>query len=274
MYIPIADDVGYAFQGAAGMLLKRAEEEVVQPFILTHTQWVTVYWIEATIMTFLFSWNLYIARSIIFPFKLCAVACHEGCHALVGTLTGAKVESIILDPNQGGSTRMIGGWPFASLPAGYIGSTLIGSALIFAGFDQKASKIAAIPLLAHLTIVSIWARKSRFTLLNVTFIMGFILALYIIEHGAFLRFLLLVIGCMNVMYSVWDQLDDLVFHKINESDVCAFWREYPWIPAQVWGAIWTTFSCCGLTAAILGGITLFKDDFAAQYFNAQSFLPT
>lgn len=46
------------------------------------------------------------------------------------------------------------------------------------------------------------------------------------------------------------------------------------LPAQVWGAIWTTVSCLGLTAAILGGIVNFKDDFAAQYFNAQTFLPT
>ncbi|GAA6021449.1 hypothetical protein JCM10207_004739 [Rhodosporidiobolus poonsookiae] len=274
MYLPVADDFGYALQSAAGLLIKRAEEAEVEPFTLTHTQWVTVYWIEGCIMVLLLAWNLYIARSIIFPFKLCAVACHEGCHALMGTVTGAKVESIILDPNQGGSTRMIGGWPFLSLPAGYIGSTLIGSALIFAGFDQKASKIAAIPLLVHLTIVSLWARKSRFTLLNVTFIMGGILALYIIQHGAFLRFLLLLIGIMNVMYSVWDQLDDLVFHKINESDVCAFWRLYPFLPAQVHGAIWTLVSCSGLTAAILGGIVVFKQDFAEQYIESQGFLPT
>ncbi|BGP16070.1 hypothetical protein JCM10213v2_004064 [Rhodosporidiobolus nylandii] len=260
MYLPVADDLGYAFQHAAGMLMKRADEAETEPFTLTHTQWITIYWIEGVVMILLFAWNLFLARSIIFPFK-----------------SSAKVESIMLDPNQGGSTRMIGGFPFLSLPAGYIGSTLIGSGLIFASFDQKASKIAAIPLLAHLSIVSIWARKSRFTLLNVTFTMGAILALYIIQHGAFLRFLLAVIGCMNVMvrpYSVWDQLDDLVFHKINESDVCAFWRLYPWIPAQVWGAIWTTISCCGLTAGILGGIVLFKDDFAAQYYNAQTSLPT
>ncbi|GJN89337.1 hypothetical protein Rhopal_002317-T1 [Rhodotorula paludigena] len=246
MYLPVADHVGYAFEHAVRYLVKRADEaqDEPEPFELTHTQWVTIYWVEACVIVLLFSWNLYIARSIIFPFKLCAVACHEGCHGIAGTLTGAKVESLILDPNQGGSTRMVGGWAFVSLPAGYIGSTLIGAALIFAGFDQKASKIAAIPLFVHLSIVCFWARTSRFTLLNVTFIQGLILILYIVQHGAFLRFLLLLIGCMNGL------------------------------PAQVWGAIWTTVSCFGLTAAILGGIVNFKDDFAAQYFNAQTFLPT
>lgn len=46
-------------------------------------------------------------------------------------------------------------------------------------------------------------------------------------------------------YSVWDQLDDLVFHKVNVSDVYTFQQEYPWFPAQVWGAVWTTISCAG-----------------------------
>lgn len=129
-----------------------------------------------------------------FPLKLTAVSVHEGwrvvprllpspgtddgcecSHGIAGTLTGAKVESLILDPNQGGSTRMVGGWAFVSLPAGCafdstrlsrrragsggsltgttlsdprtdIGSTVIGAALIFAGFDQKASKIACVAL--------------------------------------------------------------------------------------------------------------------------------
>ncbi|BGP48084.1 hypothetical protein JCM10450v2_003956 [Rhodotorula kratochvilovae] len=261
MFIPVADHVGYAFEHAANYLVKRADESgEVEPFELTHTQWVTVYWVEICVIVLLFSWNLYFARSLIFPFKLCAVACHEGCHGIAGTLTGAKVESLILDPNQGGSTRMVGGWAFVSLPAGYIGSTVIGSALIFAGFDQKASKIAAIPLFVHLSIVAFWARTSRFTLLNVTFIQGLILILYIVQHAAFLRFLLLLIG-------VWDQLDDvspaILFHKINESDVCAFQRMYPWLPAQVW-----------VTAGILGGIVCFKGDFAAQYFSSQTFIPT
>lgn len=66
----------------------------------------------------LIGWNLKVLRTILFPAKLLTVAFHESCHAITATLTGGKVESIILDPNQGGSTRMIGGWAFASLPAG------------------------------------------------------------------------------------------------------------------------------------------------------------
>ncbi|GAA5989646.1 hypothetical protein JCM10908_000570 [Rhodotorula pacifica] len=273
MYIPVADEFGQAVEFAANALVKRAAEGEVEPFTISHTQWVTIYWIEGIVMVYMLCWNLYIARSILFPFKLCAVACHEGCHALLGLLTGAKIYSIILDPNQGGSTRMEGGWAFASLPAGYIGSTLIGAALIFASFDLKASKIAAIPLVVHLVFVAFFARKSRFTILFVSMPIGLVLVLYIVAHSIFLRFLLAALGVMNVMYSVWDQFDDLVFHKINASDVCAFQQEYPWLPAQVWGAIWTSISCAGLFAGVLGGVVLFKKDFTEQYAEALSFIP-
>ncbi|GAA5907811.1 M50 family metallopeptidase [Sporobolomyces salmoneus] len=247
--------------------------EELDHFELSHAQWIKVYYVQATVICYLLGWNLWLARSILFPLKLCAVAYHEMMHALVGTLTGGKVRSVILDPNQGGATTTEGGWPFLSLPAGYIGSTTIGSLLIFASFDQKASKIAAVPAFLLLCLVSYWARKSRFTLINIGAMAGLLVIFFFISHSVFLPFLLINIGVMNVMYSVFDQIDDLVLHKINASDVCAFQELYPWLPAQVWGAVWTTFSLTGLTLSVLGGIAFFKDNFSDQSVSAATFLP-
>lgn len=55
---------------------------------------------------------------------------HELCHAIAGVLTCARIESIQLDPDEGGATRMRGGVPWITLPAGYLGSSFIGAALI------------------------------------------------------------------------------------------------------------------------------------------------
>ena len=66
-------------------------------------------------------------RWLIYPFKLLTVGFHEFSHAIAGKLTGAKIESIRLDPHEGGETRMRGGWSFLTLPAGYLGSSLSGS---------------------------------------------------------------------------------------------------------------------------------------------------
>ncbi|GAA5944921.1 M50 family metallopeptidase [Sporobolomyces koalae] len=281
MLIPPQDLYPLMIESIATQLAKRnstagpstiSASDQLDHFELSHAQWIKVYYIEATVMVYLLGWNLWIARSLLFPLKLCAVAYHEMCHALVGTLTGGRVRSVILDPNQGGATTTEGGWPFLSLPAGYIGSTTIGAALIFASFDLKASKIAAIPAFLLLCLVSWWARKSRFTLININFMSGLLVIAFFVSHSAFLPFLLIQIGVMNVMYSVFDQIDDLVLHKINASDVCAFQEQYPWFPAQMWGAIWTAFSLTGLTLAIVGGIVFFKGNFTDQVEQSKSFL--
>lgn len=54
-------------------------------------------------------WNVPYLKLIIYPFKLNTVGLHEFGHAFIGVLTGAKIESIILEPNEGGATKMRGG---------------------------------------------------------------------------------------------------------------------------------------------------------------------
>ena len=88
---------------------------------------------------------------ILQPIKYLTVLYHEICHALVGAATGGKVTLILVDWNEGGATFFASkkehkGQPShtLTLPAGYVGSCLIGCAFVFAGFDVVASKIAAI----------------------------------------------------------------------------------------------------------------------------------
>jgi hypothetical protein len=58
--------------------------------------------------------------------------------------TGARILSIEVEPDEGGLTRMKGGAACWTLPAGYLGSSFIGSLLVFAGFDTVASKSLAL----------------------------------------------------------------------------------------------------------------------------------
>ena len=53
-----------------------------------------------------------------------------------------------------------------------IGATAIGAALIFAGFDQKASKIAFIPVALYILEIAWWARKDKFVLTHLTANLG------------------------------------------------------------------------------------------------------
>jgi hypothetical protein len=55
---------------------------------------------------------------------------------------------------------MSGGVPWITLPAGYLGSSFIGAALIACGFDTVASKIACLVLAFFFLICLWWARRN------------------------------------------------------------------------------------------------------------------
>ncbi|KAI8451957.1 peptidase M50B-like-domain-containing protein [Phakopsora pachyrhizi] len=223
------------------------------------TQRVTLYVLAGYIAFIFLAWNLWGLRHLIYPFKLLTVAFHEFSHAAVGCCTGAKIESITLDPNEGGLTKMRGGIAACTLPAGYLGSSLIGALLIFAGFDIVASKVASI-ILAVMLLVTLWWARNWLTRVVVFCAIGLMVAFWFIDHGNPLRFYVLFNGVMSCLYSVWDIIDDLIFRKINESDASQFAKLCPLIPSRVWGIIWLLISIVFMVGGILAGIAAFKDD--------------
>jgi hypothetical protein len=55
---------------------------------------------------------------------------------------------------------MSGGIAWLTLPAGYLGSGLIGAALIACGFDTNASKVASLVLAVFFIFTLWWARRN------------------------------------------------------------------------------------------------------------------
>jgi hypothetical protein len=58
-----------------------------------------------------------------------------------------------------GATRMSGGVPLITLPAGYLGSSFLGACMITCGFNTNASKIATLVLAVIFVLALFWARK-------------------------------------------------------------------------------------------------------------------
>lgn len=56
-------------------------------------------------------------------------------------LTGGRILSVCIDPNDGGATRVEGGHAPSILAAGYTGSTIIGAVFVLASFDTLVAKI-------------------------------------------------------------------------------------------------------------------------------------
>jgi hypothetical protein len=139
------------------------------------------------------------------------IAFHEFGHAITSVLTGGRVKSISLDPHEGGVTKMHGGIDALTLPAGYLGSSIIGALLIFCGFDIVASKIASIVLGVCFLLTLWWARRDWLTIGTVLAAVGLLVACWFIKHAEALKYVVLFIGVMSALYSVWDIVSVLDF---------------------------------------------------------------
>ena len=168
------------------------------------TQKTTLGVIVAYVVIIALLWNLPYVRWSLWPFKMLVIAFHEFGHAITACCTGGKVESISLDPREGGVTHMRGGISAITLPAGYLGSSLIGALLIFCGFNITASKVASIALGVCFLLTLWWARKDWLTIVTILLSVGLLVACWFIKHAEPLRYVVLFIGVMSALYSVWD----------------------------------------------------------------------
>ncbi|KAG9011170.1 hypothetical protein FRB94_009096 [Tulasnella sp. JGI-2019a] len=199
-------------------------------------------------------WVAPVLNWIIYPFKLLTVGFHEMSHALAGVLTGARIKSIELDPDEGGATRM----------SGYLGSSFIGACLIACGFDTTASKIACIILAVFFIFTLWWARKNWLTWALVAGLGVLIILSWFIADSVALRYVILFVGVMSCMYSIWDIIDDTIDRKINESDASKFAEVCGCCGSQVWGVFWLIISFLFFILGILVGVMAFKESAAQQ----------
>ncbi|KAK9802348.1 putative Peptidase M50B-like-domain-containing protein [Seiridium cardinale] len=241
--------------------------------VSSDAQKVTLGIIAVYVVVIAILWNLPYVRWSLWPFKMLVIAFHEFGHAITAVCTGGRVKSISLDPREGGVTHMVGGKSAITLPAGYLGSSLIGALLIFCGFDIVASKVASIVLGVCFLLTLWWGKRDWLTVLTVLLAVGLIVACWFIVHAEPLRFVVLFIGVMSSLYSVWDICDDLILRKVNSSDASVFAQRYGG-SSQCWGIMWSIISVLFMVAGIIAGIAAFPESFAQQEKDSENFLPT
>ncbi|XP_021643923.1 uncharacterized protein LOC110637868 isoform X2 [Hevea brasiliensis] len=165
------------------------------------------------------------------PFKLITVFLHEASHAIACKLTCGQVEGIQVHANEGGVTQTRGGVYWLILPAGYLGSSFWGMALILASTNLTTARIAAgcfaVALLVVLFIAKNWTLRG------------------------------LCIGVMNSLFSVYDIYDDLISRRVHSSDAEKFAELCPCPCNGVgWGVIWGMISFIFLSGSIYLGLVI------------------
>jgi len=93
---------------------------------------------------------------LIKPFRVFVVMLHEVCHAAAALLTNGEVVEMRTAWDESGHTLTRGGiFPLIS-SAGYLGSSLLGSLLIYAGCAPQAQRLALLLIGAATMGMTMW----------------------------------------------------------------------------------------------------------------------
>ncbi|XP_030535196.1 uncharacterized protein LOC115744227 isoform X1 [Rhodamnia argentea] len=203
------------------------------------------------------TWQLW--RTILLkPFKLITVFLHEASHAIACKLTCGHVEGIQVNADEGGSTQTRGGIYWFILPAGYLGSSFWGMLFILASTNLLTARIAAGCLLVALVIVLFVAKNWTLRGLCIGF-MVFLGVVWLLQETTkvrTLRYVIMFIGVMNSLFSVYDIYDDLISRRVHTSDAEKFAEVCPCCNGAGWGVIWGLISLLFLSGAMYLGLVI------------------
>jgi Peptidase M50B-like len=158
--------------------------------------------------------------------------------------------------DESGLTRFSGGWYCAIVPAGYIGSSLAGCILLFAGFGKKSSRYLAIAINIILVLTLFWAGSLATIIISVVLVAAMTFSVWY-QEGVYTQYLIIFMGTIASIVSVLNILSSTVFHTIDGSDAVAFAKHCSFlVPSFVYGLLWA-FSSLTLIAASVGAALIF-----------------
>lgn len=178
---------------------------------------------------------------VVVPLKILVVFLHELSQAMAAWLTGGAVEQISLSPQQGGFAITRGGNLFAILSAGYLGSLVLGAALLLIALRSEMDRTVTALLGAVMLLVTVLYVRDVFAA-------GFCI-LAGLSLLAMARFLghrandmaLRVIGLSSLIYVPYDIFDDTIARSTQRSDAYMMAEVFSGT-AMIWGGIWLLIS--------------------------------
>ncbi len=171
------------------------------------------------------------------PLEILVVFFHESAHALMTVLTGGKVVAMQVTVERGGEVLSAGGNRFLTLSAGYLGSLLIGAALLVAGMRSRHDRIILSVVAIFMALATVLFMRNLFGL---AYGLGMAVALFAIARWLpeiASDYALRLIGVMSLLYVPRDIFSDTIERSHLRSDARMLAEEFgggTWL----WGGIW------------------------------------
>jgi hypothetical protein len=186
---------------------------------------------------------------VVYPLKIFVVLLHEMSHALAIWATGGQVESITLNPMQGGVTYGRGGIPLITLSAGYLGSLALGALLVVGAQTKRIPSRVLTGLVGGvvLALTLLFIRNG----FGIAFGLLFGAALVVGSRKLNVMWnqgILVVLGLTSVLYAILDIKSDILDRPELRSDA-AMLAEMTGVQTELWGLLWIGTAC--VAAALL-----------------------
>lgn len=192
-------------------------------------------------------WALPWLRPLGLPLEYLNTIFHELCHAFATVLTGGGVAVIFVFADGSGVTETYGGIGPVISTAGYVGTALIGSALVAGSrtidMAKQSITFAGIILTAG---CGIWLRGEFIGLLAGLFwILLFFLAIRA-EVGEWIRWVGQFLGLQLALSSVKAFSPLFTAVHMGEHNDALNMQEYTGIPGMFWASLWMLISLAGI----------------------------
>jgi len=175
------------------------------------------------------------------PLEILVVFFHEASHALMTLVTGGEVVRMEVTIERGGSVLSAGGNRFLILSAGYLGSLLIGAALLVVSMRTRHDRMVLAMVAVAMAVATLLYMRNVFGL-----IYGFAGAIALFAIARWLPaiasdYALRLIGVMSLLYVPRDIFSDTIARSQLRSDAFMLADEFggtTWF----WGGLWLAIS--------------------------------
>jgi len=186
---------------------------------------------------------------VVLPLKILVVFFHEFAHGAAAVLTGGEVLELSVSAQQGGYAVTRGGSRFWILSAGYLGSLLIGLALLLAALRTRADRALLGGLGAVMILCcALYIRESFALVFCAASGAAMIMAAWALPRAA-CDLVLRVIGLTSLLYAPYDIFDDTIRRASLRSDARMLAEEVGGT-TLMWGGLWLAVSALAILAAL------------------------
>ena len=184
-----------------------------------------------------FLWN----HTILFPLKVLVVFFHESSHALTTVLTGGKVETLVVNANQGGYVISRGGSRFLTLSAGYLGSLAWGAVIYLIAVRTRKDK-AAMAILGGMIVGIAFLFGGNLFGIGFCLLSGAIMIILGFKASEKINdFILRLVGLTSMIYVPLDIYSDTISRSHMRSDARMLAEEFGGA-TLMWGGSWLVIS--------------------------------